>query len=138
VIGHVVPIRFVLFVMVGALGLLVHLCVLALLFYVLGVRFGYAQAIGTLVAMTFNFLVNNITTFRARRLRGIRLVSGLFVYYVACSVGAITNLSFAEILLHAGLPWYLAGFLGMAVSSVWNYGVNTILTWRRSARRRNA
>ncbi len=138
VIGHVVPTRFVLFVMVGAVGLLVHLGVLALLFYVLGMRFGYAQAIATLVAMTFNFLVNNITTFRARRLRGMSLIRGLFVYYVACSVGAITNLSFAEFLLHSGLPWYLAGILGMAVSSVWNYGVNTILTWRRSTIRRTA
>ncbi|MGA2602079.1 MAG: glycosyltransferase family 2 protein [Bryobacteraceae bacterium] len=135
VIGHVVPTRFVLFVMVGAVGLLVHLGVLALLFYFLGMQFGYAQIIATLAAMTFNFLVNNITTFRARRLRGARLISGLFVYYVACSVGAITNLAFAEFLLHAGLPWYLAGILGMAVSSVWNYGVNTILTWRRSVTR---
>jgi dolichol-phosphate mannosyltransferase len=135
VIGHVVPTRFVLFVMVGAVGLLVHLGVLAILFYMLGKRFSYAQGLATLVAMTFNFLVNNITTFRARRLRGSRLISGLLIYYVACSVGAMTNLSFAEFLLNAGLPWYLAGILGMAVSSVWNYGVNTILTWRRTVAR---
>jgi hypothetical protein len=30
-----------------------------------------------------------------------------------------------------GVPWYLAGIAGIAISSVWNYGVNTILTWRR-------
>jgi dolichol-phosphate mannosyltransferase len=132
VIGRFVPTRFVLFVMVGALGLCVHLAVLALLFYALGVDFRSAQAAATLVAMTFNFLVNNVTTFRDRRLRGARLVTGLLVYYVACAIGAITNLSFAEFLFHAGLPWYLAGLLGMAVSSVWNYGANVILTWRRS------
>ena len=38
---------------------------------------------------------------------------------------------FAQILLTQGAPWYIAGALGMVVSSVWNYGVNTIFTWRR-------
>lgn len=130
-LGNVIPSRFVLFGIVGVGGLLVHLSVLALLFYVSNVSFGYSQIAATVVAMTFNFLVNNITTFRDRRLRGARLVTGLLTYYVACSIGAITNLSFAEFLLKVGLPWYAAGLLGMAVSSVWNYGVNAIITWRR-------
>jgi len=44
----------------------------------------------------------------------------------------LINLSFADRLLAAGLPWYLAGLSGLAISSVWNYGVNTIVTWRRT------
>ena len=131
VIGHIVPSRFVLFTIVGAFGIVVHLGVLALLYYYLGQKFLYAQAAATAVAMTFNFLLNNLTTFRDRRLRGFQIVTGLFTYYVACSIGAVTNFSFAQFLLTAGLPWYLAGLLGMAVSSVWNYGVNAIFTWRR-------
>jgi hypothetical protein len=39
--------------------------------------------------------------------------------------------SFADRLLAAGLPWYLAGVSGLALSSIWNYGVNTVVTWRR-------
>jgi len=84
------------------------------------------------VAMTFNFLLNNIVTFRDRRLKGGRLFRGLFSFYVACSVGAIINVSFAQFLHQRGVPWYLAGISGMAISSVWNYGVNTVLTWRRT------
>jgi len=133
-IGGVVPARFVMFGLVGGLGLLVHLAVLALLYWYAGYQFVYAQAAATVAAMTFNFLINNLTTFRDRRLRGFRIVTGLAIYYLACSIGAITNLSFARFLLGAGLPWYLAGILGMAVSSVWNYGVNTIFTWRRVTR----
>lgn len=133
-IGHIIPSRFVLFTGVGALGLLVHLSVLALLYLAARERFLYAQGIATLVAMTFNFLVNNITTFRDRRLRGSALLTGLVSYYIACSIGAVTNLSFAKFLLDAGLPWYFAGLVGMAVSSVWNYGVTAIFTWRRDAR----
>jgi dolichol-phosphate mannosyltransferase len=133
-IGKWVPSRFVLFVAVGGLGLLVHLTVLVMLFWGAGRRFLYAQATATLVAMTFNFLLNNVTTFRDRRLRGFRLGIGLATFYAACSVGAMTNLAFARLLLQAGMPWYLAGVVGMAVSSIWNYGVNTILTWRQNVR----
>jgi dolichol-phosphate mannosyltransferase len=56
----------------------------------------------------------------------------LVIFVAACSVGALTNFSVATFTLNAGLPWYLAGMLGMAISSVWNYGVNTIFTWRRN------
>src|SRR6266404_3248807 len=133
-VGHIVPSRFVLFAFVGALGLLVHLGLLGLFYYYARYEFLKAQAVATLGAMTFNFLVNNLTTFRDRRLRGFQLFTGLIVYYIACSIGAVTNFGFAQFLLTAGFPWYLAGILGMAVSSVWNYGVNTIFTWRRGVR----
>jgi dolichol-phosphate mannosyltransferase len=130
-IGGIVPSRFVLFSLVGALGVLVHLAALGILYYVGGIAFAIAQGAATLIAMTFNFLLNNITTFRDRRLRGSHLIAGLFRYYIACWIGAIANLSFAAFLLRAGLPWYVAGFIGLAVSSVWNYGINMIFTWRR-------
>jgi len=132
IVGRAIPTRFVLFVLVGSLGLLIHLGVLALLHYRTLIDFSWAQATATVVAMTFNFLLNNIVTFRDRRLKGGRLFRGLFSFYVACSVGAIINVSFAQFLHQRGVPWYLAGISGMAISSVWNYGVNTVLTWRRT------
>jgi dolichol-phosphate mannosyltransferase len=130
-VGRAIPTRFVVFVLVGSLGLLVHLAVLALLHYRTLIDFSAEQAIATMVAMACNFLLNNAVTFRDRRLKGWRLLRGLFYFYVACSVGAIINISFAEFLNQRGVPWYLAGISGMAISSVWNYGVNTVITWRR-------
>ncbi|HXO05707.1 MAG TPA: glycosyltransferase family 2 protein [Candidatus Sulfotelmatobacter sp.] len=132
VIGKWVPTRFVIYVLVGTLGLLVHLGVLALLYYRGRVDFTVSQAAATFVAMTFNFLLNNVVTFRDRRLRGWRVVTGLLTFYLACSLGALMNVSLAKFLLDSHVAWYLAGILGMATSSVWNYGVNTIFTWRRS------
>src|SRR6202046_1766670 len=132
VIGKWVPTRFVIYVLAGALGLLVHLGVLALLYYRGHVDFTISQAAATFVAMTFNFLLNNVVTFRDRRLRGWRVVTGLLTFYLACSLGALMNVSLAKFLLDSHVAWYLAGILGMATSSVWNYGVNTIFTWRRS------
>src|SRR6202453_1340792 len=133
-IGRWVPTRFVIYVLVGSLGLMVHLGVLALLYYRGHADFTVSQVTATFTAMTFNFLLNNVVTFRDRRLRGWRIVTGLLTFYLACSLGALMNVSLAKFLLDSHVAWYLAGILGMATSSVWNYGVNTILTWRRSRR----
>ena len=51
-----VPIRFVVFALVGSSGVLAHLLVMWILFPVLGVPFAWAQAIATLIAMSANFL----------------------------------------------------------------------------------
>jgi dolichol-phosphate mannosyltransferase len=83
-------------------------------------------------------LLNNTVTFRDRQLRGWRILTGLLTFCVACSAGAVVNVIFAQNLLRSGFPWYLAGISGIAVSSVWNYGVNTILTWRNTRPRTEA
>jgi dolichol-phosphate mannosyltransferase len=132
IVGSRIPTRFVVFVLVGSLGLLLHLGVLALLHFRTLLDFSVDQAAATIVAMTFNFLLNNTVTFRDRRLTGWGLFRGLLYFYLACSIGAIINVSFAQFLNRRGVPWYLAGISGMAISSVWNYGVNTVITWRRS------
>ncbi len=49
--------------------------------------------------MTFNFFLNNLVTFRDRRLKGIALLRGIIVFYAACSMGVLINLSFAHRLL---------------------------------------
>jgi dolichol-phosphate mannosyltransferase len=54
----------------------------------------------------------------------------LFSFSAACGVGAVINFGLAQLLLFSGLPWYLAGFAGMVVSSVWNFAVTAMFTWR--------
>lgn len=133
VIGDYVPTRFALFVLVGLLGVFVHLACLGIFYRIGKLDFAVSQALATWLAMTSNFLLNNIVTFRDRRLKGKRLILGLFTFYLACSVGAMLNVSFANFLLHKSIvPWYLAGVAGTTISSVWNYGVNGVFTWRRS------
>jgi dolichol-phosphate mannosyltransferase len=130
-VGRYLPTRFVLFILIGSLGLLIHLSILGIFHLFTTATFSTGQAVATLSAMMFNFFLNNLVTFRDRRLKGIALLRGMCVFYAACILGVLINLSFADRLLDAGLPWYLAGVCGVAVSSVWNYGVNTIVTWRR-------
>jgi dolichol-phosphate mannosyltransferase len=131
-LGRYLPTRFVLFLGVGSLGLLIHLSILGVFHTFAPAAFAAGQVVATLSAMMFNFFLNNLVTFRDRRLKGMALLRGLFVFYSACTLGVLINLSFADRLFAAGLPWYLAGICGVAISSVWNYGVNTIVTWRRT------
>lgn len=130
-IGRYVPTRFVLFVMVGSLGVVVHLAILALLYSLGHKSFTLAQSAATFGAMTFNFFLNNTVTFRDRQLKGRRLLVGLFTFLLVCSIGAFLNVSFADFLFQHRIPWLLAGIIGSGISSVWNYGVNIVLTWRR-------
>ncbi len=130
-VGNWIPTRFALFVLVGALGVVVHLTVLAPLYLNHRHHFPQAQLIATMVAMTFNFMLNNMVTFRDRRLRGWRLLTGLMIFYAACSLGAMINIAFANMLIQQRISWYVAGVTGTGISSVWNYGVNAVLTWRR-------
>ncbi len=129
--GRFVPIRFVIFVFVGFLGVFVHLAVLGLAYESLSLPFYLAQALATFVAMTFNFNLNNLVTYRDLRLKGRDLVRGHLSFYLVCTVGALANLALAEVLFREGVPWLLAGFLGAVVGSVWNYGVSSTFTWRR-------
>ena len=130
-VGAYLPRRFVLFAIVGMFGVAVHLTTLGIAHKLLGITFYYSQMTATLIAMTINFNLNNFLTYRDRRLRGVSLIYGHLSFYLICSVGAIANFQIAEMLFGWQVPWMVAGFLGAMVSAVWNYGVSSVVTWRR-------
>jgi dolichol-phosphate mannosyltransferase len=136
-LGDLVPPRFIIFGMVGILGVAVHLSILFVLMRAAGFTFMAAQFAGTIVVMILNFFLNNTITYRERRLRGRAIILGLFSFCTACSVGAFINLRIATYATNdAGLPWYVGGFIGLAISSVWNYSVTALFTWRQQKRAR--
>jgi dolichol-phosphate mannosyltransferase len=90
--------------------------------------FAMAQGVATVVAMTGNFLLNNLFTYRDRRLRGWRLLSGLGSFYAVCGAGAAANVGIAAYIA-GDHSWWLAGLAGAAVSVVWNYAMSSIFTW---------
>jgi dolichol-phosphate mannosyltransferase len=131
-IGHVVPVRFVLFAGVGLLGVVAHLAVLSIALSA-GFAFVTAQGIATAAAIVGNFVLNNVFTFGDRRLRGWRFVRGLATFAVICSVGAAGNLSVSSFLFGPSVhsAWWAAGLAGAVMSLVWNYAVSSVITWRR-------
>ena len=133
-IGHIVPVRFALFAMIGGLGLVIHLTVLGISYRELGADFTLAQGAATLVAMTSNFFLNNWFTYRDRRLKGWKLLRGLISFYVVCSVGALGNVGIASYVFHADQSWWVAGVVGALIGAVWNYATSSVFTWRNKAK----
>jgi Glycosyltransferases involved in cell wall biogenesis len=128
-LGHIVPVRFILFSLVGLSGVVVHFLALAAAFKVFGVDFPIAQATATLLAMTTNFALNNILTYKDRRLRGMRWLTGLFTFYLVCSIGVMANIGIANFIFARDYTWWLAGIAGALTGTVWNYAASSILTW---------
>jgi len=131
-VGPAVPVRFLLFSLIGALGVGTHLLTLWFGTHMLAIAFPLAQAIATVVAMTGNFLLNNLFTYRDRRLRGRRLVTGLISFYAVCGAGGAANVGVASYVAGGHHSWWLAGLAGAAVSVVWNYAMSSIFTWSGS------
>jgi len=127
--GAVTP-RFLSFLLVGTSGVVVHLVVLRLALVLLGQSFAAAQTIATVIAMTSNFLLNNVLTYRDKRLSGSAMVKGLFGFYAVSTVGALANISIASWLYANDSVWWIAGVAGALMSAVWNYALSNIFVWR--------
>src|SRR5690606_10029030 len=138
-LGRIVPTRYALFGTIGAFGVVVHMAVLGLFLTIFGGRFAdqitgfeVGQTLAALVAMTFNFVLNNALTYADQRLRGTAaLLRGWLKFAATCSVGLLTNVGVATVLVRAGIPAYVAALAGVVVGSVWNYALSSRFVWGR-------
>jgi len=133
-IGGWIPVRFLAFSIVGAAGVFVHFAVLAVIFQGLHRSFVMGQAVATFCAMTFNYAVNNVLTYRDMRLRGWRWWQGWASFVLACSIGGFANVGVASALNGLDHGWISSAIAGILVGAVWNYAVTMILTWGRPRR----
>lgn len=129
--GGLVSIRFMTFAAVGLSGVAVHLLALRGLLAIHWLPFAFAQAGATLVAMTTNFTLNNLLTYKDRALRGAAFLKGLIGFYAVCSVGAVANVGVATWLFEGQQLWWIAGLAGAAMGAVWNYVFSDLVIWRK-------
>lgn len=127
--GDVLSLRFVLFAIIGGFGVVVHLVTLKMAL-VSGLTFSLAQMTAAYVAMTGNFFLNNSLTYRDRRLKGWRLISGLVSFWIVCSIGVIANVGAAQLIHEQASRWWLAGLAGACLGAVFNYVATSMFTWR--------
>ena len=132
-IGPYVPVRFVLFSIVGGIGVVAHLIILWLALNVGHLNFAVSQGSAAGIAMVGNFTLNNFLTYSDRRLRGWGFVRGLNTFSLVCSVGIAGNVGVANYLFdnNNASYWWLFGIAGAAIGSVWNYAVSSVVTWKR-------
>ena len=126
-----VPARFISFAMINSIGILVHLA--AFLPLSAGLGFARAQLVATLIAMAFNYTVNNEVTYSDRKLRGQKFYAGFVIFATLCSLGVIANVGVAS-MLHQGYPGLMAllpAAAGAFVTVVWNYVATNVFVWGR-------
>ena len=131
--GGLLPVRFVLFAMIGLVGLVVHVIVLSVCRASIG--FQAAQLVATIIAMGSNFILNNEITYRNQRYRGSARIVGFLAFALACGVGALANINVASLLYSSNQTWWVSGLAGALLSVVWNYAVSTSLIWRPRRRK---
>ena len=139
-LGRVIPTRFALFGTIGAAGVVVHMAVLSAFLGLFGGRFEdqlvstfeAGQTLAALVAMTFNFALNNALTYADQRLRGAwPLLRGWGKFAATCAVGLLANVAVAAVLVREGVHAYPAALGGILIGSVWNYALSSRFVWGR-------
>ena len=125
--------RFLKFCLVGASGVGVNLGIFWLL-----TRFGgmaeedfLALAIAIEASIISNFTLNEFFTFRDRRSPGSSFFLRLLKFNVICVVGAGVQAGVYALLYH-GLGVYdlVSNLIGIIIATLWNYLLNTRLTWK--------
>jgi dolichol-phosphate mannosyltransferase len=125
-----VSLRFMLFCLVGAIGIGVHFVALIVGYDLLGLQFVWAQTLAMMVAIASNFVINNALTYRDRRLHGMTFFNGLLRFYLVSLAGLVSNIGVSDWLFVSAQKWWVAGLAGAVIGVVWNYVVASQFVWR--------
>jgi dolichol-phosphate mannosyltransferase len=140
-LGRIIPTRFALFGTIGAMGVVVHMAVLATVLNLFGAdflvshypkeaAFIFGQSTAAVVAMTFNFILNNELTYADKRLRGaLPILIGWARFALTCAFGLLTNIGAATALVRLGIHPYAAALVGVVLGSVWNFALSSRFVW---------
>ena len=137
-LGRIIPTRFALFGTIGALGVVVHMAVLSSWLALFGGTlkgqlisdFEIGQTVAAVIAMTFNFVLNNSLTYADKRLTGFTaLAKGWARFALTCSVGLLANVGAAAVLVRFGFHEYPAAITGILIGSVWNFALSSRFVW---------
>jgi dolichol-phosphate mannosyltransferase len=125
-----VSFRFLMFCAVGLTGIGIHLAFLQMA-AMRSMSFAEAQAIATVCAIAWNFVLNNALTYHDQRLAGWAFVTGLIRFEFICAVGALSNVGIASWIYDQDPDWWIAGLSGAVMGAVWNYLVSSAIVWKQ-------
>ncbi|WP_198302474.1 GtrA family protein [Xanthomonas citri] len=129
------PITLISFLIVGSLGVIVHMAVLNMSLYTWAPSFRWANSIAMLVAASFNYFTNNKATFSVVTLTGRRWIFGYFIYLFITSVGlGVSLIVSGEVYDEIHMPM-VSALAGIVVGSLWNYFMSYKFVWKLLSRR---
>jgi putative flippase GtrA len=127
---RLLPETLISFLIVGSFGVLVHLAVLKTAMAWVLPEFKYANLLAMLVAATFNFILNNKSTFSDKALVGRHILLGYLFYIGITALGlAISLFISTRVYAQHGAP-IIAALCGIAAGSLWNYFMSYTFVWK--------
>lgn len=124
------PLSLISFLIVGSLGVLVHMSVLKTLMLTTTESFRYANAAAMIVAASFNYMMNNKSTYSESSLAGKRIVAGYVIYLSITSAGLALSLLISGKIYDKTLLPMLSALGGIVVGSLWNYFMSYNFVWK--------
>ncbi|GAX91136.1 glycosyltransferase [Effusibacillus lacus] len=125
--------RLFMFLLVGLSGVAVNLFSFGILYSITRFSALWSGFLSSLFAMTSNFLLNDTFTWPGDKLGSaiVRYIKYVLISTVGIGVNLVTLY-----LLHSrfGVNALASNAIGIAVATGWNFGMNSIWTWREALR----
>ena len=129
--NDLISLRFVLFGLIGAIGLFVHLAALYIFLVAFEWKFSEAQVLAAVASVTGMFFLMKQLTYRAYPLRGTRWLRGHIISCIAWSGGLFVNVGVALMIFDRVPSWWMAGIAGSLLSAIWSYSMSNLLVWHK-------
>ena len=119
-----VGIQAIKFAIVGAIGFVVDMAVVTVLFLAIQIDIRVCAIMGFLVALTANYFLNRAWTFK--KTKKLPVLKGLIVFGTVCLSGLIVRLLMMEVMLRVEVFTFqnfelVVNMLGIIVGSVANF-----------------
>ncbi len=126
--------KFVKFGIVGASGMVVHLCVLYLCRDVLGINTFISNTLGFIVAATTNYILNRIWTFRSHDKQvGMEYMKFIIVSLIGLGINNGALWLSGRMLPEWNADWrfYILWIFAVGVTTLWNFLGNMLFTFKQ-------
>ena len=130
-VGHVVPVRFLMFVAVGSIGVVTHLATLWTGLGLAHLSFAAAQAARDRRRHGRQFHAQQYADLPRPAADGLEIRLRPRSFSLICGIGALANVGIAWCCLPTTRCGGSPGLAGAAMSAVWNYAATSALTWRQ-------
>jgi len=124
------PKTLISFLLVGTLGVGVHMLVLKTMMLGVTPNFRYANSAAMIFAATFNYLLNNKSTFHKDALSGRKIIAGYLIYLLITSVGLVSSLAVSGWVFDRNHLPMAAALCGIVVGALWNYMMSYTFVWK--------
>jgi len=127
---RLLPKTLISFLLVGSLGVVVHMFVLKTMMFWITPNFRYANGTAMIFAATFNYLLNNKSTFHRETLSGRKIIVGYVIYLMITSVGLASSLAVSTWVFDRNHMPMVAALCGIVVGALWNYLMSYTFVWK--------